>query len=169
MKIKSYLASLITVVGLVFMFVCSHALAQSVTKVLDMNWAAGGGGGSFGPKGRLVPVGTNYWFLTENGGVFGFGGAFSFDPVANTQSEISSFGLDANTPYGSITKLGSPQREAVRGTRELYLTSIQIHRARRRQFSAFQTIIIRPGKRTVEILPGAHHYSSGMNFGCFLL
>lgn len=103
MKTKLSLASFLTVVGLGFMFVCNNATAQSVTKVMDMNWAAGGGGGSFGPKGRLVPVGTNYWFLTENGGVFGFGGAFSFDPVANTQTEISSLGLDANTPYGSFT------------------------------------------------------------------
>jgi uncharacterized repeat protein (TIGR03803 family) len=61
-----------------------------------------GYGGNF-PKGRLFPVGTNYWFLTEQGGTFGVGAIMSFDPATSNLVQIA--GLDNNTgktPYGSF-------------------------------------------------------------------
>ena len=82
--------------------------AQSVTKIFDMNFFAdintGIGYGPNYPKGRLIPVGKNYWFLSENGGTFGFGGIFSFDPTTTNMTQIGA-GFDNNTghtPWGSL-------------------------------------------------------------------
>lgn len=55
------------------------------------------------PKGKLVPVGTNFWFLSQDGGTFGVGAALSFDPATSNITQIA--GLDnntGNTPYGSF-------------------------------------------------------------------
>ena len=107
MKIKSSLLSLLIVSGLGFLSACNNVSAQSVTKVTDMSWIVdvfnGIGNGANFPKGKLVPVGTNYWFLSEQGGVFGEGAVLSFDPSSSNIVQIGS--LDNNTgrrPYGSF-------------------------------------------------------------------
>ena len=86
------------------------AHSQSVTKVADMNWIVDGlgfGNGPDFPKGRMALVGTNYWFLSEKGGVFGIGAVLSFDPATSNIVQIAS--LDNNTgktPYGSMVVAG---------------------------------------------------------------
>ncbi len=94
------------VVGVLITCGGSTAFAQSVTKVFDMNFSVGGGTG-YGPnfpKGRLVPVGTNYWFLDENGGTFGFGGIYSFDPATTNVTQLAGFDNNSgHTPWASMT------------------------------------------------------------------
>ena len=87
------------------------AHSQSITKVADMSWIVdintGAGNGPDFPKGRMVLVGTNYWFLSEKGGVAGAGAVLSFDPETSNIVQIAS--LDNNTgkiPYGSMVVAG---------------------------------------------------------------
>ena len=83
------------------------AHSQSVTKVADMSWIVdintGAGNGPDFPKGRMVLVGTNYWFLSEKGGVFGVGAILSFDPTTSNIVQIASLDNTGKTPYGSFT------------------------------------------------------------------
>ena len=91
----------------------AHAAAQvtnPVSKLADLYFSAGGGNG-YGPDYptcRFTAVGTNLWFTTQNGGTFGFGGIFAFDPASSNVTQLAS--LDNNTgtlPFGSIALAGS--------------------------------------------------------------
>lgn len=85
----------------VFLAVSLAGSAQTVEKVVDLNFGAvnGVGVGGYEPLASPVRVGTNLWFTTDKGGTFDAGTVSRFDLVTREVVQVASF--DNDTGKGS--------------------------------------------------------------------